>query len=394
MGAEKLPVNEYFDYPLQQVSTLECRTVAWEDMPASCKISLPIIAWGNYSKYETTKVYTDIYTTLWAANYQESRNQKGWAHAWVDIATAKWTPLYSIGDGKVYFAWEQAWYGNVVKIQYNYKWDTVYAIYGHMSVIDVKTWDTVRRWQLIGKVWNSWTTSWALWWYHVHFEITKDNYGRPMYSYNSCADVNKWHTTIIKQWLCRMELFANEYDPIVLIEDSKYLYTRNTHAVADSGAIVPDETVSWSTSSLTEEEQALVLSQVLKLTWSTVLFSSSSTSISLDVSGLNEMGKHFVSQYDILLQSDLPNKVIKVWSNWIIALMITKKTDWMPLDGLLSLPFDFVSSTTSVVLDTSSVKLISDGKIIVSVMGNKKWAWAVIVNLGWKKIAKINYLVE
>lgn len=396
MGAEQLPINEYFDYPLQQVSKLECRTVAWDDMPASCKIALPIIAWGNYSKYETTKLYTDIYTTLWAANYEESWNQKLWAHAWIDIATAKWTPLYSIGDGKVFFAWEQTWYGNVVKIKYDYKWDIVYAIYGHMSVIDVKTWDTVRRWQLIGKVGNSGTTFWALWWYHVHFEVTKDNYGRPMYSYNSCTDLSKWHTTIIKQWLCRMELFANEYDPIALIEDSKYLYTRNSHPAADSWAMITGETITWSTSSLTEEEQILELSQALKLTWNTVTSSlqTLSTSLSLDLSDLSEMAKHFVSQYDILLQSDLPNKVIKVWSNWTIALMITKKSDGTPLDGLLSIPFDFVSSTTAVKLDTSSVKLIGDGKIIVTVTGKKKGTWAVIVNFGWKKIAKIMYLVE
>jgi hypothetical protein len=44
-------------------------------MPDSCKIKLPIINNADYTTYVNEKIYTDIYTTLWGANYQEERNQ-------------------------------------------------------------------------------------------------------------------------------------------------------------------------------------------------------------------------------------------------------------------------------------------------------------------------------
>ena len=45
------PNNQELVYPLQEVSTLECRIDAWDTLSQSCKIQLPIIAWANYNKY-------------------------------------------------------------------------------------------------------------------------------------------------------------------------------------------------------------------------------------------------------------------------------------------------------------------------------------------------------
>gem|GEM_PF-5961217 len=33
----------------------------------------------------------------------------------------------------------------------------------------------------------------------MHFEIAKDNHGRPMYGYNGCPDLKKGHMTIIQE---------------------------------------------------------------------------------------------------------------------------------------------------------------------------------------------------
>ena len=225
-SGSNLPNNNSFSYPLQKVSTLECRTLYRNDMPDSCKIDLPIIHWANYSAYEDNSLYRSIYTALWAAPYSDSWNQKIWAHAWLDIATARGTPLYSIWDGEVYFAWRNSAYGNVLKIKYVYQWEIVYAIYAHMDNIIVKNWDVVSKWQKVWTVWNSWNTFWKLWWYHVHFEIDKDNYGRPAYSYTNCPDLSKWHYKIIQNWLCRNELFTYQYDPIRIFEsNSTYVFT-------------------------------------------------------------------------------------------------------------------------------------------------------------------------
>ena len=87
-----------------------------------------------------------------------------------------------------------------------------------MDTIEIEQWSTVSKWQRIWTVWNSGNTFWALGWYHVHFEVAKDVSWRPRYSYLDCPDVSKWDFEIIKKWLCREQLFANEYDPIKLIE--------------------------------------------------------------------------------------------------------------------------------------------------------------------------------
>ena len=213
-----LPNNTSFWYPLRQVSTLECRTQYFEDMDESCKINLPIIRWANYAAYMSNTTYRSIYTTLWAAPYSDTWNQEIWAHAWIDIATARWTPLYSIWNGVVYSAGRNSSYGNLVRIKYIYNWEIVYWVYAHMDTIEVEVWQVVTRWQRIWTVWNTWNTSWALGWYHVHFEIDKDNGWRPAYSYTNCADLDKWHYKIIQNGLCRNELFKYQYDPIKILE--------------------------------------------------------------------------------------------------------------------------------------------------------------------------------
>lgn len=213
-----LPNNTSFGYPLKQVSTLECRTQYFEDMDESCKINLPIIRWANYAAYMHNTTYRSIYTTLWAAPYSDTWNQEVWAHAWIDIATARGTPLYSIWNGVVYSAGRNTAYWNLVRIKYIYNWEIVYWVYAHMDTIEVEVWQVVTRWQKIWTVWNTGNTSWALGWYHVHFEIDKDNGWRPAYSYTNCKDLDKWHYKIIQNWLCRTELFKYQYDPIKILE--------------------------------------------------------------------------------------------------------------------------------------------------------------------------------
>ena len=215
------PNNQELVYPLQEVSTLECRTNAWDTLSQSCKIQLPIIAWANYNKYISNSTYTDIYTVLYGGNYHSGWDVNNWSHYGVDISTAKGTPLYAIADGKVYFAWEQSWYGNVVKIEFVYQGIRYFAIYGHMSAINVKEWDTVSRGQRIWSVGNSWVTMWAMGWYHVHFEIAKWDSWRPVYAFYGCADLDKWGIEIINQGLCRTEMFARTLDPIAFLEWAK-----------------------------------------------------------------------------------------------------------------------------------------------------------------------------
>lgn len=217
-------VNNYLIYPLDKVSTVDCRVLdfetLWIDNP--CVIDLPIIKWAKYSDYKDNELYTQIYTVLhWAPYEGNSWDMSKWAHLWVDIATSKNTPVYSIAHGTVTFAWEKPGYWNVVKIKFDYKWKTYHTLFAHLNQILVKTWDSVVQWQMVAKSGNSWSTFGALGGYHVHWEITNDFYGGPAYGFYGCKDLNKWHTEIINNWLCREELYKYTYDAIAFVENSR-----------------------------------------------------------------------------------------------------------------------------------------------------------------------------
>jgi len=341
-----LPNNTVFEYPLKKVSTLECRTLYRDDMPDNCKIDLPIIHWANYNKYQDSVWYRDIYTTLRWASYSESRNPDVWAHAGVDIATARGTPLYSIWNWKVYFAWWNSAYGNVIKIKYLYKWEYIYVIYSHMDTIEIEQWQTVNKWQRIWTVWNSGNTFGALWGYHVHFEVSKDAWWRPKYSYLNCPDLSKWHYKIIQEWLCREQLLANEYDPIKLIEwnysvpilaDNSTWTNQVINNIVPANAVVntsvnnvnlptgqvnkPDTTIPKNTNIndiinviKTDNVVNVVADQQIK-----------KENLVLDIANLDQYSQHFWNQNEIWIESDLSWKNLKLWEEWLIIININKK---------------------------------------------------------------------
>lgn len=143
------PNNTHLVYPVSEVSTLECRTQEWANLTPECKTPLPIIQNANYDAYANTKEYTDIYTVLFGGNYKQGWATEQGSHYGVDISSAKGTPLYALANGKVYFAGQQAGYGNVIKIQFVYNGTMYFATYAHLDQILVKTGQPVSQGQKI-----------------------------------------------------------------------------------------------------------------------------------------------------------------------------------------------------------------------------------------------------
>ena len=84
-------------------------------------------------------------------------------HEGVDYAAPTGTPVATVGDGVVESAGWQNGYGNVVVVQHNASYTTVY---GHLSRIQVKRGQSVSQGQLIGNVGSTgWSTG-----PHLHFE--------------------------------------------------------------------------------------------------------------------------------------------------------------------------------------------------------------------------------
>ena len=400
---DNLTNNTSLVYPLYQVSTLECRTQERNSMSDSCKINLPIIHNADYQTYINEKVYTDIYTTLWWGSYQEEWNQAAWAHYGVDIATAKWTPLYAIADWEVYSAWYNSAYWNVVKIKFKFNWEILFAIYAHMNSISVKEWDTVSKWQQIWEVWNTGNTFGALGWYHVHFEIDKNSWWRPAYAFAWCPDLSKWHSEIIAKWLCRIQLFQNTKDPIAMLEsvDATYpvqtaekiedkpaiekLDNEDIHWVATWEVVLSWEVIlSWEVKDSTWEVQKIELPE-----WKTIeekpMATEKKNLLELNFDWLDVNWKEFINKWNIEIEREFDDSIMLEQSTQIV-IRITNKVSWAKFNWALNIPFTAIASNTNVSLNPVSVMLVQDGEARVTITPMKKWNTYIALNLGNTKI--------
>lgn len=90
-------------------------------------------------------------------------------HAGMDFTAPTGTPIYATGDGTVIRADRASrGYGNHVRIDHGYGYVTLYA---HMSKMDVKAGDEVKRGEVIGFVGNTGKSNGP----HLHYEVRKND---------------------------------------------------------------------------------------------------------------------------------------------------------------------------------------------------------------------------
>lgn len=202
-------------YPIQKMSKPECRFQDYSTLWDDCKQDLPILNTKDYSKFKNDySTYRRVYTVLWWWSYTYGWDVWNWWHQWVDIATAKWTPVLAMSDWKVLRAWEIAW-GRwlTVKIEHNINWKKIYTNYSHLSKIDVSVGQTVSAWQKIAEVWSTGNSTWN----HLHFQIDLTKAWGPRYR-TKCSVKN--YDKIINWWECFEELSQNTIDPLYFLENN------------------------------------------------------------------------------------------------------------------------------------------------------------------------------
>jgi murein DD-endopeptidase MepM/ murein hydrolase activator NlpD len=92
-------------------------------------------------------------------------------HTGVDFAVDSGTPLLAVGDGTVVSAGWQVSYGNTVVLRLD---DGKFALYAHMSALDVQAGQQVSGGQRIGASGSTGNSTGP----HLHFEIrTANRYG-------------------------------------------------------------------------------------------------------------------------------------------------------------------------------------------------------------------------
>ncbi len=98
---------------------------------------------------------------------KQKRRRNERMHEGVDLRARTGTPIYAAADGKVIYAGRKLrGYGRMVALGHDDDWSTVYA---HLSKIDVKLKETVKKGDLIGYSGNTGRSRGP----HLHFEIRK-----------------------------------------------------------------------------------------------------------------------------------------------------------------------------------------------------------------------------
>lgn len=206
-----------WSYPLTEVSKpkSECKSAHRDSLDDSCKMKLPIISNANYELYENDRIKQAIYSDIRGGSYNDGRDKdNGWAPS-VDISTSEWTPIYAIGHGKVIFAGELKWYGKSITIEHEIsKGKKVWSSYSHLSEINVKEWELVKEWVLIGKVGRTGFTI-GQYGYHLDFAITTVKMKTFPYAYYDCK---QWYMKAVQEWVCRDLMAKNTVDPILFLE--------------------------------------------------------------------------------------------------------------------------------------------------------------------------------
>ena len=163
--------NNDIIYPIKQISKLKCRFEDFNTLSSDCKRDLPILKTKDYSKYVKQNwgynEFTRIYTVLWWASYKYGWDVGQWGHSGTDIATAKWTPVYSIANWTVIVAKSDPSRGKIVSIKHIIKWKEITSNHAHLSKINVKKWQKVK----VGlKIWEVGSTGNSTG-NHLHFQI-------------------------------------------------------------------------------------------------------------------------------------------------------------------------------------------------------------------------------
>lgn len=203
-----------FVYPFDKVSDPKCRFSAWNTLSEDCKINIPRIEKGDYTKYKNNTTYRRIYSILWGSTYNYWWDVGYWSHLWVDIATSAGTPVRSIWDWEVIVAGWLAGRWNSVTIKHKLNnWTYVYSNYSHLNKVLTRK-GTIKASEII---WEVWATGNA-YWNHLHFQIDITNQSHP-YWYSTCS---KWVDIfdVVNDWMCRDFLIANTVDPILFLESN------------------------------------------------------------------------------------------------------------------------------------------------------------------------------
>lgn len=332
-----LPMDAFWrSYPVKEVSKAWCRFTKWSTHEPDCKQNLPIIKWADYEKFKNNTEYRIAYSVLWSSTYKNWWDIGYGSHLWVDIASAEWTPVFSISDGIVYIAGNLSWRWKTVVVEHTFNNRKIYSVYAHLSEITVTKWNSVlegvKIWE-IGSTGNSTGN-------HLHFQIdTNEKWFHPYY-HNWCKGKIE---DIVNWWLCNDYVTSNTIDPIYFLENN------------------------WANLISTQtQEQITQISEQIK---------QENKINPVDLVSMAEIQRRelelFLHRFQIKITSKIDSNVINVWEKWIIEISAVNKK----------------YNKTSIISIPDDIKIIFSNNIAESFPKSIRY-------LDWKRKIEIKWLSE
>lgn len=206
-------------WPLEEVSHPACKSLHRDEHPDFCKLSLPTITQEEFpSSYKNSTLLQLIFSLPWEGQYKDNLAMGKGSHPSLDIATAKGTPVYAIGKGKVLSAWITNGYGNSITLQHQLWGKTIYSSYSHLDTILVKKGDTIAEGQLIGKVGNSGIYI-GKYGNHLDFQIQTSR--SPSHPYGFAEFTGERYMDIVNKGLHQDVLAQYTLDPIKFLTETE-----------------------------------------------------------------------------------------------------------------------------------------------------------------------------
>ncbi len=184
----------------------------------------------------------------------------------------------------------------------------------------------------------------------MHFEIDKDNAGRPAYYYQGCPalDTNTL-TQITNGGLCREYREKYSFDPIAFIENSqknKGTPIADGHNSAGEQPTTPTQPIDQKPSTPIDPTELSNKFLVLR---------------SIQAVKLTKPAIDFLRDWDIQIVAKTSD-TMKVGQEGTLTFYITKKGTKTKFDGALPAGFTLVSANGSINVSSSSVQYIKNGE--------------------------------
>jgi len=112
------------------------------------------------------------------------------------------------------------------------------------------------------------------------------------------------------------------------------------------------------------------------------------TEVSLDTSSLSPELAHFLTQYNLKIETNIHSEIIK-WSNNEIMIKITKKDNNEKFSGILPDSLNFITSNNKINLDYNTLQLIYNWEAKINISAEKTGNSAIIINFWTSKIGVI-----